>query len=273
MLPAIKKLVEKIKQINKEYIFLGLIVSFCLFLIYSSVAVPQASEQITIATYYPSPFGEFNVVEAGMFRDWDDPGMGFLDPNGNSQFQNLTVLQGITADYITGPSSTYFVDFNTGDARFNYVYAERFYQGENGPGGANAIRGTGKHVWDIAEGINASGCQAGDVVLISDTQDNTLVKSSIEFDTRVAGVVSEDPKMYMGPGEDKVPLALAGIVKCNVSAENGRINRGDLLVTSSTPGHAMKASGKEVKPGMLVGKALEPLKEKTGKIFILVNKQ
>lgn len=274
MMPAIKNLIRKVKQINKEYIFLSLVISFCAFLIYSSVAVPQSSEQITIATYYPSPFGEFNTVDVGLFRDWDNPNNTFLDPSGISQFESLNVLQGITTRYITGPvADQFFVNFETGDARFNDVFAERFYQGTVGPTEINAIRGGGKHVWDIAEGINALDCQPGDVVLISDSEDNTVIKSSTKFDERVAGVISEDPKMYMGPGEGKVPLALAGIVKCKVTAENGKINRGDLLVTSSTPGHAMKASATKIKPGMLVGKALEPLQEVTGKIFILVNKQ
>jgi hypothetical protein len=34
---------------------------------------------------------------------------------------------------------------------------------------------------------------------------------------------------------DEVPLAAGGIVPCKVSAENGPIQPGDLLVTSSTP--------------------------------------
>jgi len=275
MLPAIKRLFRKINKTNKEYIFLCLIISFCAFLIYSSTAVPQQTEQITLATYYPSPFGHFNIIDAGIFRDWDDPNNAWLDPSGESQLANLNVTDGIVTNYISGPGITdNFIDFGNGNAQFTHdVYAERFIQGQPGPGGANAYRGQGKHVWDIAEGIKALDCQAGDVVLIGGSEDNTVVKSSTKYDTRVAGVISENPKMYMGPGKGKVPLALAGIVKCKVSAENGKINRGDLLVTSSTPGHAMKASAKELKPGMLVGKALEPLKEATGKIFILVNKQ
>ncbi|MCK4993626.1 MAG: hypothetical protein KAS13_01095, partial [Candidatus Omnitrophica bacterium] len=67
--------------------------------------------------------------------------------------------------------------------------------------------------------------------------------------------------------------ALAGIVKCKATAENGSILRGDLLVTSSLAGHAMKAVPKEVKPGMIIGKAMQPLKENTGTIYILVNKK
>ncbi|RKY37076.1 MAG: hypothetical protein DRP78_02060, partial [Candidatus Omnitrophota bacterium] len=94
-----------------------------------------------------------------------------------------------------------------------------------------------------------------------------------KFDACVAGVISGDPKLYMGPGKGKMPLALAGIVKCKVSAENGKIQRGDLLVSSGSAGYAMRADSKDVLPGMIVGKALEGFEKGKGKIFILVNKQ
>jgi len=59
-----------------------------------------------------------------------------------------------------------------------------------------------------------------------------------------------------------------------VTAENGAIQPGDLLTTSSTPGYAMKASpttinGVAIYPtGTILGKALEPLKG--GKCIIRV---
>ena len=37
-------------------------------------------------------------------------------------------------------------------------------------------------------------------------------------------------------------FAVVGIVPCKVTAENGSIKRGDLLVTSTVPGHAMKGT-------------------------------
>lgn len=41
--------------------------------------------------------------------------------------------------------------------------------------------------------------------------------------------------------DDRPLLALVGIVAVKASAEDGRIRSGDLLVASSTPGHAMRA--------------------------------
>jgi hypothetical protein len=68
--------------------------------------------------------------------------------------------------------------------------------------------------------------------------------------------------------ENELPVAITGIVPCKVSAENGPIHRGDLLTTSATPGHAMKAT--ELKLGTILGKALSELDSGTGVIDILV---
>ena len=65
-----------------------------------------------------------------------------------------------------------------------------------------------------------------------------------------------------------VPVAMSGIVRCKVSTENGAIMPGDLLVTSSTPGHAMRDAAP--RPGTILGKALEPLASGTGLIQIMV---
>lgn len=53
------------------------------------------------------------------------------------------------------------------------------------------------------------------------------------------------------------------------------INRqpGDLLVTSSTPGYAMKGTDRNRMLGAVVGKALEPLSDGKGVIQVLVTLQ
>ncbi len=50
----------------------------------------------------------------------------------------------------------------------------------------------------------------------------------------------------------KVCIALAGRVPCKVV---GRVKKGDLLTTASTPGYAVKAT--DPKLGSIIGKALE----------------
>lgn len=77
----------------------------------------------------------------------------------------------------------------------------------------------------------------------------------------------------MGVSESDRPkalLALIGIVSVKVTNEGGRIQPGDLLVTSSTPGHAMHWSGPDPCPCSLIGKALEPMTDETGVILVLL---
>jgi hypothetical protein len=71
----------------------------------------------------------------------------------------------------------------------------------------------------------------------------------------------------------EVPLAVVGIVPCKVTAENGRIEVGDLLVASSKPGYAMKGTNRRRMFGAVVGKAMEPLQSNTGVIEVLVTLQ
>jgi len=68
--------------------------------------------------------------------------------------------------------------------------------------------------------------------------------------------------------EGHVPLAIAGIVPVKATTENGAIQPGDLLTTSSTPGHAMKAT--EAEAGTVLGKALGELAAGTGTINVLI---
>ena len=70
--------------------------------------------------------------------------------------------------------------------------------------------------------------------------------------------------------EGEVPLAVVGIVPCKVTSENVAIHAGDLLVTSSRPGYAMKGTDRKRMLGAVVGKALEPLPKGAGEIQVLV---
>jgi hypothetical protein len=73
-------------------------------------------------------------------------------------------------------------------------------------------------------------------------------------DTRSAGVVTTNPAYTMNDAQTglRVCIALAGRVPCKVV---GRVKKGDMLTTSSTPGYAVKAT--DPKLGSIIGKALE----------------
>jgi hypothetical protein len=74
-------------------------------------------------------------------------------------------------------------------------------------------------------------------------------------------------------------IAVAGRVPCRVDAGYGAIYPGDVLTTSPTPGHAMKAvkvnagSVTIYEPGTVLGKAMGTLESGTGVIEVLVTLQ
>lgn len=70
----------------------------------------------------------------------------------------------------------------------------------------------------------------------------------------------------------QVPMGVVGVIPTKVCLEGGEITRGDMLVTSSVPGVAMKADPDKVKPGQVIGKALENFSaDNIGRIRVLVN--
>lgn len=101
-------------------------------------------------------------------------------------------------------------------------------------------------------------------------------------DLAVLGVISTAPGMLLNSDHDSeegrlFPVALCGRVPCKVVAENGPIERGDLLTSSSTPGYATKAIPVEVdgrkvfRPGTVIGKALASLRDGSGTVEMFVS--
>ena len=134
---------------------------------------------------------------------------------------------------------------------------------------------------DIAEWVeSAAPVSSGTVMVLDPSTSNRVMASSQSYDTRVAGVVSAQPGLTLGePGDNKVLVATTGRVKVRVDATAGPIQVGDLLVTSVTPGVAMKSQPINVggvqihRPGTLIGKALEPLATGKGEILVLLSLQ
>jgi len=137
---------------------------------------------------------------------------------------------------------------------------------------------------DFAESMEVVGDRgkyaAGDLLVIDVAGERKLALSQEPYSTLVAGIYSTKPgmlgstrKVDDAPAKDEVPLAVVGIVPCKVSAENGAIRPGDLLVTSSLPGHAMKGTNRKLMLGAVVGKALGSLEDGTGVISVLVTLQ
>lgn len=118
----------------------------------------------------------------------------------------------------------------------------------------------------------------GTVVVIQDEEH--LAPSQKAYDRRVAGVISGagsyKPGIVLNRKDENVdhqPVALMGRTYCKADAQYSAIEIGDLLTTSPTPGHAMKAVDPHRAFGAVIGKALQPLKEGRGLIPILVAMQ
>lgn len=141
---------------------------------------------------------------------------------------------------------------------------------------------------DLAEAFEVEGAvsayEPGDVLVISENTDRTVQKSSSPNSRKVVGVYATKPGVLLTDKNidddmgNTVPMGVIGVIPTKVCLENGPIHRGDLLVSSSETGKAMKAipaviDGIEIYPqGAIIGKALENY-DGTGKglINVLVN--
>jgi hypothetical protein len=137
------------------------------------------------------------------------------------------------------------------------------------------------HYQDVAEWVPSDEDLApGTVVVLDAKVGNGVTASSRAYDTMVAGVVSAQPGIILGEGSaSKEQVATTGRVRVKVDASRGAIAVGDLLVTSDSPGFAMRSTPIDVagvaihRPGTIVGKALEPLKSGEGEILVLLSLQ
>lgn len=132
---------------------------------------------------------------------------------------------------------------------------------------------------DLAEAYATSEpTEAGDVVSLAPSADATVRKSTRQYDSMLLGVVSSNPGLVFDQGKthlagdntrwttkDKAVIALAGRVPVKVSMENGAIQIGDPLTSSSQLGVAMKAT----QAAKIIGYALEPAHQ-DGKVLTFI---
>jgi hypothetical protein len=137
---------------------------------------------------------------------------------------------------------------------------------------------------DYAESVDVTGDRAkyepGDVLVIDPAYEGHFLKSAEAYSTSVTGIYSTKPgalgrrqKTDKSHMKEEVPMAMTGIVPVKVSVENGRIKPGDLLVTSSRMGYAMKGTDRAQMLGAVIGKSLGHLDEGTGVIEVVVTLQ
>ena len=191
-----------------------------------------------------------------------------------------SVIPGGTAGYFqvgTGGTlllgQTMNTSFNTSNVFRIDSNGKGFFDGGTQTGGA-----------DFAESVEVEGPSvsyaAGDLMTVDPARDRRFKLVSEPYSTLVAGIYATKPGILATPHtmDDpriaaEIPLAMVGIVPCKVTAENGPIHRGDLLVSSSTPGYAMKGTDRNRMLGAVVGKALGSLETGSGTVEVLVTLQ
>jgi hypothetical protein len=136
------------------------------------------------------------------------------------------------------------------------------------PGVLNTVASSARFA-DLAERYAADDIyEEGTVLVIGGEAEVTT--TYIPGDVKVVGIVSKNPayRMNSEAGSDKTHpyIALKGRVPCKVV---GRIQRGDLLVASSTPGYAQPMIA-GYSPNAVIGKALGSQDQGFGIIEVLV---
>ncbi len=198
-----------------------------------------------------------------------------------------TYLQLLTTDAAAGSDNPQVRLQIGGDGRA-FIYSKLDVEGDvgcwsltttsNASVGSLCIRGGA----DLAEPFEMSGREIpkGSLVIIDEENPGQLKLATQAYDTRVAGIVSGangvNPGISLhqaGVIEGGQNVALSGRVYARADASSGSIKPGDLLTSSSTPGHVMKAADPKRAQGAVVGKAMSPLKEGQGMVLVLVSLQ
>jgi hypothetical protein len=105
--------------------------------------------------------------------------------------------------------------------------------------------------------------EPGDVLVMIANDGDALLPCAMEADPMVVGVAMS----ATAPDTGMAAVAAAGFAYVKADATLAPVFKGDLLMTSAIPGHAMIARDKALKrPGVIIGKALEGLDHGTGRI-------
>ena len=120
----------------------------------------------------------------------------------------------------------------------------------------------------------------GMLVTIDPDKIGQMQVASRAYDYAVAGIISGANGIRPGitltqkgtVADGEYPVASIGRVWCYCDADaNGSIKAGDMLTSSDTIGHAMKATDRERRDGAVIGKAMSNLKSGKGLVLVLVS--
>ena len=175
---------------------------------------------------------------------------GTLLTAAQSGITSVGTLTGLTVSGAIVPSSNVTVNIGSTGAWFNNIYGV-------------AIQA---QYADLAEHYEADSAYApGTVVVFGGTAEITTTNEM--GDERVAGAISTDPAYLMNAANPGVPVALRGRVPVKVM---GPVNKGDSLVTSSTPGYAVSVGRDRAYGQAVFAKSLETNTDVGAKIITAV---
>jgi hypothetical protein len=230
-------------------------------------AAPDHSGRLGLSTSAGSTFSILLGFDAPNSAGY----LSFFDPGGTRKLstvnQDAIFFFDPTGSHVSSALSAkgVFVFDTTGTKQ-----VASFTSTVDGTEGQVMVNGTRVHdyseVFDLADG---SGLQPGSVV--SASADGKGIKlSNHSYDASVVGVLSGAgsyrPGMRIGSLEDgsaEFPVAVSGQVYVRVNGEAGSIQVGDLLVSSSVAGVAMRGADETRLTGRVVGKALQPFSGQT----------
>jgi hypothetical protein len=163
---------------------------------------------------------------------------GIVSASGNMFAGNLSVFSGSVAlGSIVNNNGNGIGNIGSSSGYFDTVFA----------------KATSAQYADLAENYTADADYAPGTVVVFGGEKEITTTDQVA-DERVAGVVSTKPAYLMNSGEPGLPVALRGKVPVQVI---GPVNKGDSLITSSTPGVAISVGRSREYAQAVFAKSLE----------------
>ncbi|MCL4366165.1 MerR family DNA-binding transcriptional regulator [Patescibacteria group bacterium] len=228
---------------------------------------------IGIGTASPSQLFQLNNSSSNpvVMTSGGNIGIGITSPVNKLEVAGAQTIGAGYAGVHTAPTNGLLVQGNVGigisvpSFRLDVAGGARF-----GCGDTSWNSGPTTDCSDVAEVYQSDGSVGVGEIVALNKQANIVTRSGIAYQQGMIGVRSASPGLLVGGQTilgggsnltgNKIPVALAGRVPVKVSDENGPVEIGDYLTSSSIPGVAMKAT----RVGSVIGQALEQLDFFTG---------
>lgn len=224
-------------------------------------------------------------LEYANFSINNDEGGELLLRNFNTPNDGV-VLNDKMLNFVDGTGSSYLISRSSGFQAFdnngNMTVQIRGDVSGDGRVSTNELEITGGS--DLSEHFDITNAkvdiQPGMIVSISGKQGELSITNS-KRDKKIVGIISGangiQTGMLMGQkgsiADGDYPVALTGRTYVLANTENGPIESGDFITSSSIPGYGMKVKNHKKSQGAIIGKAMTELEKGSGYVLVLVNLQ